>query len=302
MRTLRLSLVGTIISVMVGVLPSGAAAQTDGADPTAVTSGSPGEVSVLGGLVYAMGSSPDDPTELTLQLYRPAAGGEDAPMVLDVGGWAVDPQALAERGVSVFMAFYPDRWPEVQRTADPAALRAMAEAMACAVRFARGSEYGSETAPLVLTGFSRQGGLAAHVALAGADFDRVWEGYDESGHAPPAKYDCTLSEASTRVDGLVGVAGTYDTYVGYEGLYGRDFLLEHEPDLWTMLWGTVGLHPELRVRLLHGRSDSTIPLEVSANFEAVLKEAGYDVDLIEFDGGHGTPQDLLIETVIELVK
>jgi hypothetical protein len=103
-------------------------------------------------------------------------------MIIDVGGWAVHPQALAERGVSVFMMSYPDRWPEVQRTADPTAVREMAEAVACAIGFARGSEYGSETASLVLTGFSRQGGLAAHVALAGEDFDRVWA--HETGSTP----------------------------------------------------------------------------------------------------------------------
>ena len=178
----------------------------------------------------------------------------------------------------------------------------MAEAVACAVRFARGSEYGSETAPLVLAGFSRHAGLAAHVALAGEDFDRLWAEYEETMGAPPVQYDCSFSEASTRVDGLAGVAGTYDIYVGYEGLYGRDFLLEHEPDLWEMLWGTVGLHPDLRVRLLHGDSDLTVPLEVSAAFEAVLAEAGYDVELVEFAGGHFAPGDLVVETVMGLIS
>ena len=118
---------------------------------------------------------------------------------------------------------------------------------------------------------------------------------------PPAQYDCAVSEASTRVDGFVGIAGAYDLFVGYEGTYGRDFLLEHEPDLWEMLWGTVGLHPELRVRLIHGDSDGVIPLENSAGFEAVLAEAGYDVELVEFEGGHFPPGDLAVETVMELV-
>ena len=66
----------------------------------------------------------------------------------------------------------------------------------------------------------------------------------------------------------------YDVFVGYEGQYGRDFLLQHEPELWETLWGTVGLHPELRVRLIHGATDTTIPLENSVAFEAVLAEAG----------------------------
>ena len=104
------------------------------------------------------------------------------------------------------------------------------------------------------------------------------------------------------MDGFVGIAGTYDMFVGYEGLYGRDFLQQHEPELWETLWGTVGLHPELRVRLIHGTTDNTIPLENSIAFEAVLAEAGYDVELVEFAGGHGTPDDLAVETIMELVE
>jgi hypothetical protein len=307
MRTFRAVLVGTVVSVMVGVLPLGVAAQTDGDDPADATSDPPGEVTAVGNLVYATGRAADAETELMLILVHPAGGSEDVPMVIDVGGPTVDPQALAERGVSVFLMQAPDLWSDVMLDADPTALRTMAEAVACAVRFARGSEYGSETAPLVLTGFSRHGGTAAHVALAGESFDRVWEEYHESGGGPPAQWDCTVSEGSTRVDGFVGVAGAYDNVVGYDGTsydspYARDWLLEHEPDLWKMLWGTVGLHPELRVRLIHGDSDSTIPFESSAAFEAVLAEAGYDVELVEFDGGHGGPPDLVLETVMELVE
>jgi hypothetical protein len=303
MRLLRTVLVGTVVSAMLGVLPLGVAAQTDGDDPVAVTSDSPRETTAVGNLVYATGSSPDSKNKLALSLYHPAARSEHAPMVIDVGGSTMDPQALAERGVSVFSNLnLPDRWPEVMQRADPTAVRAMAEAVACAVRFARGSEYGSETAPLVLTGFSRHGGLAAHVALAGESFDRVWEEYAESGGGPPAQYDCTVSEGSTHVDGLVGVAGVYDAMVGYEGLYGRDFLQEHEPELWEMLWSTVGLHPELRVRLLHGDADTSPPPENSAAFETVLAEAGHDVELVEFEGGHDAPGDLMFDAVMELVS
>ena len=306
MRRLRVVLAGAVVALMVGVLPLGVAAQTDGDDPADATSDAPGEVTAIRNLIYATERSADTPTELKLSLHLPA-GSEDAPMVLDAG-WAVqDPRALAERGVSVLSAVTPDRWSEVARDSDPTALRTMVEATACAVRFARESEYGSETAPLVLAGFSRHGGTAAHVALAGESFDRVWEEYHESGGGPPAQWDCTAGGASTRVDGFVGVAGPYDNVVGYDGRsygspYGRDFLQEHEPDLWEMLWGTVGLHPELRVRLIHGASDGTIPLGSSAAFEAVLAEAGYDVELVEFEGGHSAPGDLVFDAVMELVQ
>ena len=303
MRRLRLALMGTFVSAMVGVSPLGVTAQADGDDPAAATSDATGEVTILGNLVYATGSAPDAVDKLALVLHRPAAAREDAPMVIDVGGSDLDFQALADRGVSVVSNLsFPDRFPEVMQRADPTAVRAMADAEACAIRLARGSEYGSETAPLLLTGFSRHGGLASHVALAGESFDRVWDEYAESGGGPPAQYDCTVSEGSTRVEGLVGVAGVYDAMVGYEGLYGRDFLQEHEPDLWEMLWSTVGLHPELRVRLLHGDADTTPPPENSAAFEAVLAEAGYDVELVEFAGGHFVPRDLVTAAVMELAE
>jgi len=303
MRTLRVVLAGTVVSVMVGVMPLGVAAQTDGDEPADAASDSPGEVTAVGNLVYATGRAPDAETELMLSVYLPA-GSEDAPMVLDAG-WAVpDPRALNERGVSVFLMQAPDLWSRFMLDADPTAVRTMVEAVACAVRFARGSEYGSETAPLVLTGFSRHGMTASHVALVGESFDRVWDEYTESAGGPPAQYDCTVSDASTRVDGFVGIGGGNDAMVGYaaDSPYGRDFLLEHEPDLWEMLWGTVGLHPELRVRLIHGDSDSLIPFENSAAFEAALAEAGYDVELVEFAGGHDVPHDLVVETVMELVE
>ena len=305
MRTLRLSVAGTVVLSMAGVLPLGVTAQTD---PDDAASGAPGDVTLVEGLVYATGSAPDEATERKLDLYLAAEGG-DAPMVVHVGGRGQTrgeatplARALTEHGVSVFVASHPDLWPDVQLYADPTALRTMVEAVACAVRFARGSEYGSETAPLVLAGFSRHGGTAAHVALAGESFDRVWEEYHESGGGPPAQYDCTASEASTHSDAFVGVAGAYDAFVGYESKYGRDHLLEHEPDLWETLWGTVGLHPELRVRLIHGDRDGTIPLGSSAAFEAVLAEAGYDAELVEFEGGHSAPGDLVFDAVMELVQ
>lgn len=57
----------------------------------------------------------------------------------------------------------------------------------------------------------------------------------------------------------------------------------------------------LRVRLLHGDSDQDLPFENSAIFETLLTEAGYDVDLVEFEGGHFVPSDLVVETILDLV-
>jgi dienelactone hydrolase len=263
-------------------------------------------VTVVEGLVYALDQA-DDGAEQKLDLYL-GAEGVDAPLVVHVPGrgqlrsFATElASALAEQGTTVLVVDGPDPSPEAAIKENARGLREMVESVACAVRFARGSEYGSETAPLVLSGYSHGGGAASHVALAGEDFASLWEQYSESAGGLPAQYDCTVSDASTRVDGFVGIAGSYDAFVGYEGKYGREFMLEHDPDLWEVLYGTIGMHPELPVRLLHADPDSIIPYENSVGFEAVLAEAGYDVELTKFDGGHIVPLDLTVRSVMELL-
>jgi dienelactone hydrolase len=298
MRTLRPLLAGAIALAMLGT-PSLSGAAKDEAD-------SPDGVTVIEDLVFAVNQA-DDGAEQKLDLYV-GAEGADAPLVVHVPGrgqlrsFATElASALAEQGTTVLVVDGPDPSPEAAIKENARGLREMVESVACAVRFARGSEYGSETAPLVLSGYSHGGGAASHVALAGEDFASVWEQYGESVGDLPAQYDCTVSDASTRVDGFVGIAGSYDAFVGYEGKYGREFMLEHEPDLWEVLYSTIGMHPELPVRLLHADPDSIIPYENSVGFEAVLAEAGYDVELTEFPGGHSVPEDLTAETIMELV-
>jgi predicted esterase len=111
-----------------------------------------------------------------------------------------------------------------------------------------------------------------------------------------------VSQGSTHVDALVGIAGPYDGFVGYDGKYGREFLQEEDPDLWKLFYGSIGENPDLKVRLLHSETDSTIPYENSVEFEATLAEAGYDVKLIQFSGGHNVPLELTVETVMDAVK
>ena len=67
--------------------------------------------------------------------------------------------------------------------------------------------------------------------------------------------------------------------------------------------GSIGENPDLRVRLLHGETDTVVQYEVSVAFEDVLAEAGYDVRLIPFDGGHWEPggSDLFVTTIVEVL-
>jgi hypothetical protein len=100
----------------------------------------------------------------------------------------------------------------------------------------------------------------------------------------------------------VGIAGPYDAFVGYDGRYGREFLQEEDPDLWKLFYGCIGENPHLKVRLLHSETHSTISYDNSVAFEATLAEAGYDVKLIPFRGGHVVPRELTVEAVMDALK
>lgn len=291
MRTLAFPLAATTCLVLAGSIPLSVFAEG-------------GDVTVVEDLVFA--TEPESAGAASmLDLYL-GAGGEDAPMLVFVDGSGLSrksrtalPTALAEQGVNVLVLDGP---PAVEPETDLAdggrGLRKLVDTVACAVRFARGSEYGSEAAPLVLSGFSYGGGSGSHVALAGEDFSPLWEEFSESGGLP-SQVECT-AEGSTRVDGFVGIGGTYDIFVGQVGRFSDALWQEEAPALRKLFQDTVGLHPELTVRLLAGDSD-WLPFEVPAGLEAVLAAAGYDVEVIEFTGGHVVPHELAVEQIMELV-
>lgn len=267
-------------------------------------------VTVAEDVVYAAGTQRDGrPVEWTLDLYRSGDAG-DAPRVVFLHGggeskntFASLARGLAEHGLAVYLIDYPDASPELAIAHNNAdGFRAMADAAACAIRFARGSGDG-DGALVVLGGFSRGAGLASHAALAGEDLGRLWEDYGESGGGPQGRMDCAVTDASTSVDALIGVAGPYDAFVGLEGdhPYGRAFMQEHEPDLWPVLHGVVGTETDLEVRLLHGELDGVVPVEESADLAALLTDAGYHVELTLFTGRHNVPVELTVETVMDLL-
>ena len=251
---------------------------------------------------------------LTLDMFVPVES-EGAPIVLHLPGGGetgapmsvVDP--LVEEGVIV--VFVRTARPTAGATtllADHgAAARAQADRMGCAIRFARdrASELGSDDPVVVLTGFSWGTGLAAHTALLGADLEARWDEYAAEG-GPQRQVDCVVPSGSTHVDALVAMAGTYDHWVpawdGPVGQFGRSYQQERDPELWEFLFSSIGTAPDLKVRLLSGASDPAVPLEMAAEFAAVLTGAGYDVRLETFEGGHSLPVDLAISTIMEVVE
>jgi hypothetical protein len=242
-----------------------------------------------------------DGTTLTLDLHLPSD-----PVAAPI---AFGPEALAEEGAivpldNVEIGDPPDNDDEgVRFLGDHGAwVRLGAEVMACEIRFARAraSELGSDDPIVVLGGHSQGGGVTAHVALFGATLDERWDEFAAAAGGPPRQVECLVAGQSTRVDGLVDTAGTYDLYVPViEGLYGRSYQQAFDPELQQFLASAIGANPELVVRLFHGTSDRAIPATVSEDFAAALASAGYDVQYTPFDGGHSSPPDEVILPVFK---
>jgi hypothetical protein len=211
---------------------------------------------------------------------------------------------MAEQGAIVFVIEYHNMGPTTAIQDNGKGYRELAETVACAIRFARARalDFGSDTPLLVIVGYSWGGGVGSHVALFGASLDRRWEEYAAARGGPPRQVDCEVGQGSTHVDALVGIAGAYDAFVGYDGKYGREYMQEKDPDLWKMLYSSIGENPDLKVRLLHSETDFQVPYENSVEFETTLTEAGYDVELIQFRGGHSAPLELTVQTVLDVIR
>lgn len=73
-------------------------------------------------------------------------------------------------------------------------------------------------------------------------------------------------------------------------------------ELFTMRGGSLEDGSQLKVRLVVGRSDRFVPFSEAERLRDLLKNAGYDVTLDEFDGGHEVPDDALGRAVTWLRK
>jgi predicted esterase len=100
---------------------------------------------------------------------------------------------------------------------------------------------------------------------------------------------CVSSAASARVDAFVGIGGAY-------GLPGRSRGMA--PELGEGL--SRGENSDLKIRLIHGERDTMVPFEAAVAFDAALTAAGYDTELIPFEGGHIVPTQLTAEVVLEV--
>ena len=244
-------------------------------------------------------SAPVDSSGAPVVIYLPGRGGTAAPPEMVEG--------LVEEGALVFFVRYaaPGSRPEQVLADHGANAGAKAESVACAINFARAqaAEFGNDDPVVVLTGLSNGGGVGAHAALFGADLEARWDEYAAAG-GPASQVECEVTDGSTHVDAVVGMNGTYDVFVPiFDGGYGLTHQQYLDPALQEFLSSSIGVNPDLKIRLIHAESDRVVPYSHSVEFAAALTDAGYDVgEVIAFDGDHHwVPPEMAIPIIMELI-
>jgi acetyl esterase/lipase len=286
------------------LLASGCAVQTPVPTPSpSPTPTAPARAVVVNDVVYA---TPLDPkaSEWMLDIYAPVA--EAAGPVVVFGhahhgsraGYVELGEALAERGAVVFIVDWLDDPDDVALQDDGRGVREMTECFLCAVRYAtaRAPDHGGDPQRMVVGGHSYAGPVSAWVALEGEGTEQLWEEFAASRGGPPPQLQCTEEGTAAPAQAHISVGGAYN-------YWDVDRLWENDPELMELadIYPHVGQNQAMRVALILGESDTTIGVQVEA-FEKALADAGYDVELITWDGKHSVPIDLTVETTFGLVE
>lgn len=171
----------------------------------------------------------------------------------------------------------------------------MSEVVACGIRFARETapDYSGDPSHVTVVGFSYGGYLGGWTALASDSLDSMWEEFFAIEEGPPAQVGCERNLASVKVDAFIGIGGAY---------FIADNLQESDEELWEIVSPIAHLGRDLGfpIRLLHGERDTMAQPESSQTFNDILLEAGFDTQLIMYDGIHLVPPELTAEIVQEL--
>ncbi len=261
-------------------------------------------VSVTNDVVYALSSDegfapPGFPWEL--DIYSPGDGA-GLPVIVLLHGLGAGKEAysdwserIAGNGALVYTVNAPVSGTTTMALSNGAGYRAMSEFLGCAIGYARATagDFGGDSDRVVLVAHSWGSLYGAWFALGSDSLPAQWEQYAADQDGPPAQADCE-ADSSSHVEAFVGVGG--GRYADVEKQ------LQDNPGLSQLVspFSYLDLNPSLPIRLLLGNDDRVADPESSPAFNEALLEAGYDSELITFDGAHIVPPDLTYETVTEL--
>lgn len=205
--------------------------------------------------------------------------GEDLPIVVMLHGTGgerevMEPlaRAVAEEGAVVYLPSWPviDQVAELPADSDEP-FRRQAEAVVCALRFARRTapEFGGDPDDLTLLGHS--GGATAGARVALVD-EPPWQGIE---------CDPGVSHAPERFIGTGGdFLGEYQYAFECPELFGP-----YDP------FSIEVTNAELEVRLIHGVVDRAVCSRVSVRFDDHLRALGLDTALVATDTEHSELRD-----------
>ena len=207
------------------------------------------------------------------------SGGDGLPIVVILHGTGgerevMEPlaRAVAERDAVVYLP----QWPVIDQVApypsdDAEPYRLQAEAVVCALRFARrtASEFGGDPDDMTLLGHS--GGATAGARVALVD-DPPWPGID---------CDSDVAHAPQR---FIGTGGDFHGEYQY-AFECPEFFRDYDP------FSIEITNSELEVRLIHGVADRAVCSRVSMHFADHLTAHGVDAELVTTDSGHSHLRD-----------
>jgi predicted esterase len=267
-------------------------------DPTSTTS--PWQVTsdvIFASSVHEGGES------WTLDIYGPDETG-NLPVVVFLHGFGArkegyikESQAIAESGALVYTLNWPTLLKDLAEREGGKGFREMFEVAACGISFAKAtaSDYGGDPSHVTLIGFAYGGYLGIWVTLGADGIHAAWEDYAVMHEGPPPQVVCERDQDSIEVDVFIGVAGAYAIVENYE---------EKDNVLWEIIspFAYFGDELEVPIRLLHGERDTTQQPRHSEEFRDIILDAGYDTELVMFDGIHQVPPELTAELVQELAR
>ncbi len=217
---------------------------------------------------------------LAAELRSPVGTGSGILVVLvPGGGWAsADPGGLVPLAETLTVGGATTSLITYSTTQTLSRFPTGVNDVACAIRWSvqQARDLGHDPAHTVVLGHSAGGHLAALVALSGSQFGS------------------TCPYPAVGVDGLVGLAGIYDTdairpalssWMGISADVDRPEWHQVNPTHW--LRHNDGHETDLRVLLLHGDSDEVVPVSQTTDFATELTSAGVDTTTVILPGlGH----------------
>lgn len=203
-------------------------------------------------------------------------------------------QDFADLGLVVFTINWPPSGLSAAYEENGRKFRETFEVLTCAVRFAEATatQYGGDPSKVIVIGFSMGAAYGSWFALSGDNLENEWEQFSTTHSGPPPQVRCEKEGISGTADAFIGIGGQYT--------YAKN-LRERDEELWNLSspMAQIGKNPNLSIRFIHGEMDDFSP-EQTARFNDLLVEAGYNSELILFEGGHEVPVDLVYELISEL--